>query len=128
MPFTGSVDRQVAAEIARRAARRLELLAEERPDLLAERLERWDARDVRDLLSLARLPDPLAAHDPPHRHRGIRGVDHCTEALVSDDGSGAADGLRPLEYVRADIADLDDEDLLAARHFIAETLPGNVLG
>lgn len=128
MPFTGSVDRQVAAEIARRAARRLQVLAEERPDLLAERLERWDARDVRDLLSLAQLPAPLAEHDPPHRHRGIRGVDHCTESLVSGDAGEPVAALRPLEYVRADIPDLDDEDLLAARHFIAETLPGNVLG
>lgn len=127
MPSTGSVDHQVAAEIARRAARRLEVLAEERPDLLAQRLERWDARDIQHLLSLTRLPDPLAAHDPPHPHLGIRGVDHCTESLVSGDRE-PAHGLQPLEYVRVDISDLDDEDLLAARHFIAETLPGNVLG
>lgn len=121
------LDRQVAAEIARRAARRLELLAAEQPELLADRLSGWDSEELRHLLELTRLPEPLADREPPRRHVGVRGIDHCTERLVSREADRER-GPHSLEYVSADLPELDDGDLVAARRYLPETLPGNVLG
>jgi hypothetical protein len=128
MTATGNVDQQVAAEIARRAAHRLEVLADEAPDLLADRLHRWQTGELPDLLSLTRLPAPLADRDPPRQHYGVRGMDCCTETLVADHPAAGRASSRVLAYVHAEISDLDDEDLLAARRVIAETLPGYMLG
>ncbi len=118
MPASITLDQQVAAEIVRRAARRLELLAAERPDLLAERLSCWDSEGVRGLLDLSHLPDSLAQQEPAGEHRGVSGVDHCTEHLVS----------HSIEYVEVPLPELDDDDLLAARRYVPETLPGYYLG
>jgi hypothetical protein len=113
-------DRQVADEVARRAARRLEILREERPELLAERFASLDPETLSDLLELTRLPEPLADREPAHPHVGIEGVDHCTR---SRRGRAVIEALD-----EPDLASLDDEDLLAARRYLPETLPGNVLG
>jgi hypothetical protein len=122
------VDRQVAAEIAVRAAARLEVLAAERPDLLAERLAGWESEEVRALLELTRLPDQLAEREVPRRHVGVQGIDHRTESLVTGEDAADHQRRRGLHYADARITELDDDDLLAARHYIPETLPGNVLG
>ncbi len=122
------VEQQVAAEIAIRAAARLEVLAAERPDVLAARLAGWESEGVRALLELTRLPDQLARWESPRRHVGVQGVDYRTESLVTGDGSDDHRRRACMHYADARIPDLDDEDLLAARHYIPETLPGNVLG
>ena len=123
----GEIDRRIAEEIAHRAARRLEILGRERPELLAARLSSWDPDALSELLDLTRLPDRLADREPTRRHLGVSGVDHCTERLVSAEARDA-DVTHPVEYVDADLAELDDDDLLAARRYIPETIPGNVLG
>ncbi len=122
------VDQQVAAEIAVRAAARLEVLAAERPDLLAERLAAWGSAGVRALLELTRLPDQLAERESPRRHVGVQGVDYRTESLVTSDGPEDYRRRAALHYADAPIPELDDDDLLAARHYIPETLPGHFLG
>lgn len=119
-------DRQVAREVARRAARRLEILREERPDLLAERFASLDPETLSDLLEVTRLPEPLADREPAHRHVGIDGVDHCTDQLVLTRNRR---GRPVVEAVPdPDLGSLDDEDLLAARRYAADTLPGHFLG
>lgn len=123
----GEIDRRIAEEIAQRAARRLEILGRERPELLADRLAGWDPDALSELLDLTRLPERLADREPRRRHLGVSGVDHCTERLVSAD-AGRPDAAHPVEYVDAELAELDDDDLLAARRYVPETLPGNVLG
>jgi hypothetical protein len=119
-------DRQVVDEVARRAARRLAILGEERPDLLAERLAVLDTDTLSDLLQLSRLPGPLANREPRRRHFGVEGVDHCTNRLLVRKRAGAGPPVAAL--CPAELTELDDEDLLAARRYIPETLPGNVLG
>lgn len=119
-------DRQVADEVARRAARRLEILREERPELLAERLASLDPETLSDLLELTRLPAPLADREPAHPHVGIEGVDHCTNQLLMTRSRRGRAVVEALD--QPDLASLDDEDLLAARRYLPETLPGNVLG
>jgi hypothetical protein len=119
-------DRQVADEVARRASLRLEILRSERPGLLAERLASVDPEVLSELLELTRLPSPLADREPRRRHVGIEGVDYCTNRLVL---RRSRVGRAAMELsAAADLATLDDEDLLAARRFVPETLPGNVLG
>jgi hypothetical protein len=118
--------RQVANEVARRAAMRLEILRRERPDLLAERLESLDPDVLSGILELTRLPPPLADREPRRRHVGIEGVDYFTDRLVLG-WPGRAHRARVLTR-KPDPASLDDDDLLATRRFIPETLPGNVLG
>lgn len=119
-------DRQVADELARRAALRLEILRSERPGLLAERLASIDPDVLSELLELTRLPTPLADREPRRRHVGVEGVDYCTNRLVL---SRRRMNRQALDLAgAADLASLDDEDLLAARRFVPETLPGNVLG
>lgn len=119
-------DRQVVDEVARRAAQRLAILGEEEPDLLAERLASLDSDTLSDFLELSRLPSPLADREPSRRHVGIEGVDYCTNRLVVRRCSGPV--ARPGAGPVTDLAELDDEDLLAARRYVPETLPGNVLG
>lgn len=123
----GEIERRIAKEIACRAARRLEILRSEEPELLADRLAGWDAEALADLLNLTRLPDPLADREPSLRHRGVSGVDYCTDRLVGGE-SGEREAGRPVRYLEAEVSELDDDDLLAARRYIPETLPGNVLG
>lgn len=123
----GEIDRRIAEEIARRAARRLEILGEERPELLADRLSGWDHEALTELLGLTRLPRPLADREPSRRHVGVTGVDHCTRRLVAAEPT-SHDVSRPVSYVEADLAELDDDDLLAACRYVPETLPGNLLG
>ncbi len=120
------LDRQVAKEVARRASVRLDILRREQPDLLAERLRSLDPDVLTELLELTRLPKLLADREPSRRHVGIEGVDHCTNRLVV---GWPRRGHRAMELEgEADLANLDDEDLMAARRFVPETLPGNVLG
>jgi hypothetical protein len=120
------VDRQVAGEVARRAALRLEILRREQPDLLAQRLASLDPEILSGILELTRLPRALADREPARRHRGVEGVDYCTNRLVLN---RPWRGRRAVEVARdADLKELDDDDLLAARRFVPETLPGNVLG
>jgi hypothetical protein len=125
--MTDSFDRRVAQEVARRAAQRLTILRSERPDLLAERLASADPDVLSELLELTRLPGPLADREPVRRHVGVEGVDYCTNRLVLSRrrSRGRWGGPDP---DAADLAALDDDDLLAARRFVPETLPGNVLG
>lgn len=119
------IHQHVAGEIARRTARRLEILREERPELLAARLGRCDSETLNILLELTRLPPGLADREPVCSHVGVRGVDHCTDRLVMEAGS------IPDDEVDVDgdaIEALDDDDLMAARRFVPETLPGYLLG
>jgi hypothetical protein len=119
-------DRHVAEEVARRTARRLDILRRERPDLLAERLESLGPEVLNELLELTRLPSALANREPPRRRVGIQGMDYCTNRLVV---GRARRGLREIDLPgEEDLATLDDEDLMAARRIVPETLPGNVLG
>jgi hypothetical protein len=119
-------DRQVADEVARRAARRLAILREESPDILAERFASLDPETLSELLELTRLPERLTHREPKHRHVGVAGVDHCTNQLVL---ARSRRGRPTVEAVDdPDLAALDDEDLLAARRYLPDTLPGNVLG
>jgi hypothetical protein len=118
-------DRRVVDEVARRAARRLAILGEERPDLLAERLAALDPDTLSELLELSRLPRPLADREPLRRHVGVEGIDYCTNRLLVRGGGADPSASTPC---RAELAELDDRDLLAARRYIPETLPGNVLG
>jgi len=119
------INRRVAEELAERAARRLQILKEERPELLAERMASLDPETLSEFLELTRLPAPLADREPCHLHVGIEGVDHCMERLVvscpESPGAREVDG-------EPDLAALDDDDLLAACHYVPETLPGNMLG
>lgn len=120
------MDRRIAEEIARRAARRLTILREERPELLADRLAGWDHEALAELLDLTRLPQPLADREPAVRHLGVSGTDHCTKRLMATEAVEPA--TWPVRYLEAEVAELDDDDLLAARRYVPETLPGNVLG
>jgi hypothetical protein len=123
--MTHGFERQVADELARRAARRLQILREERPDLLAERMESMDPDTLHEFMELTRLPDILSDREPVRRHMGIEGVDYCTNRLVLSRSArryGAPSAEPP------DLEALDDEDLLAVRRYVPETLPGNVLG
>jgi hypothetical protein len=119
----GKIQRQVADELARRTARRLEILRSEQPELLAERLASMDPEVLADLLELTRLPPPLADREPRRRHVGVEGVDFCTNRIVvRTRGTGFApdsDGA---------LSTLDDDDLLSAGRYVSETLPGNMLG
>jgi hypothetical protein len=124
--MSAGLDRQFADEVARRAARRLEILRKERPDLLAERLATMDPDVLSDLLELTRLPAPLAHREPTHHHLGVAGVDHCTNRLVVR--RRRWDPRKSAAAEEPDLAALDDDDLLAARRYVPETLPGNVLG
>jgi hypothetical protein len=119
-------DRHVVGEVARRAARRLAILGEERPDLLAERLAASDPDVLSGILELTRLPGPLADREPRRRHVGVEGVDYCTNRLVVRNPVPRRPSPAPSR--EPDLSDLDDEDLLAARRYVPETLPGNVLG
>jgi hypothetical protein len=121
------LDRQVADEVARRAALRLAILSSELPDLLAERLASADPDVLSELLELTRLPRVLADREPRRRHVGVEGVDYCTNRLVLT-RSRRRGRRAELPEDAADLASLDDDDLLAARRFVPETLPGNVLG
>lgn len=124
--MSGDINRRVAEELARRAARRLQILREERPELLAERLASLDPATLDEFLAFTRLPAPLADREPVRRHIGIEGVDHCTNRLIMTDRrfhvpeTGAS--------YEPDLTSVDDDDLLAARRYVPETLPGNVLG
>lgn len=120
------LDRQVADEVARRAARRLEILRAERPDLLARRLSALDPDTVSEILELTRLPAALADRESCTRHLGIEGVDYCTDRLVVADPRQGRTMVEPSDG--PPLAQLDDDDLLAARRYVPETLPGNVLG
>jgi hypothetical protein len=119
-------DRQVVDEVARRAARRLDILRREQPDVLADRLASLDSEALSDLLELTRLPDALADRERARRHVGIEGVDYCTDRLVYAGPEHSQERASRAEP--PDICALDDEDLLAARRYIPETLPGYVLG
>jgi hypothetical protein len=122
-------ERQVADELARRAARRLEILREERPDLLAERMGSLDPDTLEELMELTRLPDPLSDREPRRRHMGIEGVDYCTNRLVLTHSARRREAEPSLGAAGdPDLETLDDEDLLAVRRYVPETLPGNVLG
>lgn len=125
--MTDPFDRQVADEVARRAAARLAILSSELPDLLAERLASADSDVLSELLELTRLPDPLADREPRRRHVGVQGVDYCTNRLVLSRTRRRGRALE-LSGEGADLAALDDDDLLAARRLVPETIPGNVLG
>lgn len=120
------INRRVAEELARRAARRLQILRTERPELLAERMASLDPETLCEFLELTRLPAPLADREPAHRHVGIEGVDYCTDRLVVS--GPASKGEVPAEDGEPDLSSVDDDDLLAARRYVPETLPGNVLG
>lgn len=127
--MTHGFERQVADELARRTARRLEILREERPDLLAERLESLDPDTLHELMELTRLPDPLSDREPRRPHMGIEGVDYCTNRLVLTRSTRRRDAKPTLGAADdPDLETLDDEDLLAVRRYVPETLPGNVLG
>jgi hypothetical protein len=125
--MTDPLERQVAWEVARRAAVRLAILRAERPDLLAERMATADPQVLSELLELTRLPSPLADREPLRRHMGVAGVDFCTNRLVLT-RTRCRGRARELADDAPDLASLDDDDLLAARQFVPETLPGNVLG
>lgn len=123
--MTSQAHRHVAEEIARRAARRLEILLEERPDLLAARLGRCDPETLDTLLELTRLPPGLADREPELCHVGVRGIDHCTDRLVMAEGRIPDDEVPVGNHF---METLDDADLLAARRYVPETLPGYLLG
>ena len=123
--MSNRIHRHVAEEIARRAARRLEILREERPDLLTRRLTRCDSETLNVLLELTRLPPGLEDREPALCHVGVHGIDHCTDRLVVEDGRIPEDEVDPEDGT---IEQLDDEDLLAARRYVPETLPGYLLG
>lgn len=120
------INRRVAEELARRAARRLQILREERPELLAERMASLDADTIGEILALTRLPALLADREPARRHVGIEGVDYCTDRLILS-GPTYGGPVRSADE-EPDLSSIDDDDLLAARRYVPETLPGNVLG
>lgn len=124
--MSNAFDRQVVDEVARRAARRLAILRKEQPELLAERLATMDCEALSEFLALTRLPDALADRERTRRHVGVEGVDFCTNRLIIGRWPGPAKrAARPRPQ---DVGALDDEDLVAARRYVPETLPGNVLG
>lgn len=123
--MSSQIHRHVAEEIARRVARRLEVLLEERPDLLAHRLGRCAPETLDVLLELTRLPPGLEDREPEFSHVGVRGIDHCTDRLVMADGRIPDDEVPSGDRI---MQMLDDDDLLAARRYVPETLPGYLLG
>jgi hypothetical protein len=125
--MTDPLDRQVAEEVARRASARLTILRSELPDLLARRFASADPEILSELLELTRLPIGLADREPLRRHIGVEGVDYCTNRLVLNRLSPRDRPTLPSQPA-TDLTALDDDDLLAARRFVPETLPGNVLG
>jgi hypothetical protein len=124
--MSSEFDRHVVSEVARRAARRLAILGEEHPGLLAERLAASDPDVLSEILELTRLPGTLADREPHRRHVGVEGIDYCTNRLVVRNTSARRTSPSPAGDPA--LSDLDDEDLLAARRYVPETLPGNVLG
>ncbi|MFW6331421.1 MAG: hypothetical protein ACOC3J_06820 [Gemmatimonadota bacterium] len=119
----------VAEVMASRVAGRLRGLLDEPAGRLEERLLELDGWTLTTLLRVTRPAGPEAA---PRRgasaavHLGVVGVDHSLNRLVIEEPAGTRVVPRDLDDM--DLTSLDDDDLIAAAHYVPETLPGYMLG
>lgn len=109
----------VVEVITRRVKDRLEPILEEDPTSLERHVSALDRWTLGALLRLTGEERAGAG-----RHLGVVGVDHSLNRLVVEEETEP--GVRELEGT--ELADLDDEDLLAAARYVPETLPGYMLG
>lgn len=115
----------VAEVMARRVAHRLGPLPDDDARRLEHRLVDLDGWTLATLLRVT-ADRPGAAEPPESRHLGVVGVDHSLNQLVVEERADPAGAELDLEAM--DLEALDDEDLIAAAHYVPETLPGYVLG
>lgn len=115
---------RVAEVMAHRLADRLHTVLDEDPRVLQERLAGMDGWTLKTLLKATAPASPPAGSS---RHMGVLGVDHSLNRLVMAD-AGPHGPTRFPELDAVDLDALDDEDLIAAAHYVPETLPGYLLG
>lgn len=115
----------VAEAMARRVAERVGPLLDEDPGALEHRLTELDGWALTLMLRVT-AQEREEARTKAARHMGVIGVDHSLNRLVIEEPTGEARPAVDLEAV--DLDALDDEDLIAAAHYVPETLPGYLLG
>lgn len=117
---------RVTEAISRRLANRLSTVLDEEPRALNDRLAALDDWTLATLLRLSRRRAAEQGRAARTRHLGVVGVDHSLNRLVVEE----TDGSTPVEVDldSLDLNQLDDEDLIAAAHYVPETLPGYLLG
>lgn len=116
----------VAEAMSRRLADRLSTVLDEDPGTLNNRLVNLDDWTLATLLRLSRQRAAEQDRAGSPRHLGVVGVDHSLNRLVVEEPGGGSTAAVDLDAV--DLNELDDEDLIAAAHYVPETLPGYLLG
>lgn len=117
---------RVAEAMSRRLADRLSTVLSEDPRALNDRLAALDDWTLATLLRLTTRAARDRDRAGSSRHLGVVGVDHSLNRLVMERPGGTTIADRDLDAL--DLNELDDEDLIAAAHYVPETLPGYLLG
>lgn len=125
MPDAASVP-PVRRAMVHRLSGRLRGAVEEDSTTLESRLYGLDDWALATLLRVTRAES--GGNTSPRRsgHLGVVGVDYALNQLVVGEPRARVIPSQVLDAV--DLDALDDEDLIAASHYVPETLPGYLLG